>query len=166
MGLWPVNLIVTTLRSFWWNESKDIMTRTNMHISNVKLPFYPPCEVKCGLQIRCQQLYPLVHRSCDHFVMTYIVFISHLYIWWCMLFLTYLSMCCFISLFIHTFLYVYNPLFLFHTKMSWWVLFKVFQKDRLSKSIMSWTLFLQSFSRVCDRIRFYCIQQVIMTLVI
>ena len=21
-----------------------------MHISKVKLPFYPPCEVKCGLQ--------------------------------------------------------------------------------------------------------------------
>ena len=77
-----------------------------------------------------------------------------------------LSMCCFFSLFIHIFLYVCNLLFLFHTKMSWWVLFKVFQKDRLSKSIMPWTLFLQSFSRVCLRIRFYCIQQVIMSWVI
>ena len=28
------------------------MTRIKMHISNVKLPFYPPCEVKCGLQSR------------------------------------------------------------------------------------------------------------------
>ena len=26
------------------------MTRIKIHISNVKLPFYPPCEVKCGLQ--------------------------------------------------------------------------------------------------------------------
>ena len=33
------------------------------------------------------------------------------------------------------FLYVVcNILFLFHTKMPWWVLFKVFQKYRLSKS--------------------------------
>ena len=28
------------------------MTRIKMHISNVKLPFDPPCEVKCGLQNR------------------------------------------------------------------------------------------------------------------
>ena len=26
------------------------MTRIKLHISNVKLPFYPPCEVKCRLQ--------------------------------------------------------------------------------------------------------------------
>ena len=26
------------------------MTRIKMHISNVKLPFYPQCEVKCELQ--------------------------------------------------------------------------------------------------------------------
>ena len=28
------------------------MTRIKIHISNVKLPFYPPCEVKCRLQNR------------------------------------------------------------------------------------------------------------------
>ena len=28
------------------------MTRIKMHISKVKLPFYPPCEVKCELQNR------------------------------------------------------------------------------------------------------------------
>ena len=28
------------------------MTRIKIHIFNVKLPFYPPCEVKCGLQNR------------------------------------------------------------------------------------------------------------------
>ena len=26
------------------------MTKIKMHISKAKLPFYPPCEVKCGLQ--------------------------------------------------------------------------------------------------------------------
>ena len=50
--------------------------------------------------------------------------------------------------------------------MPWWVLFKVFQKCRLSKSIMPWTLFLQSFSRVYARIIFCCIKQVIMSWVI
>ena len=31
-----------------------------MHISNVKLPFYPPCEVKYGLQNKVStQLYNL-----------------------------------------------------------------------------------------------------------
>ena len=49
-----------------------------------------------------------------------------------------------------------QSLFLFYTKMPWWVLFKVFQKDKLWKSIMPWTLFLQSFSRVCVRVRFSC----------
>ena len=54
-----------------------------------------------------------------------------------------------------------QSLFLFHTKMPWWVLFKVFQKDRLWKSIMPWTLFLQSFLRVCVRVRFVCNSQVL-----
>ena len=53
------------------------------------------------------------------------------------------------------FLYiVYNLLFLPHIKMPWWVLFKVFQKYKLSKSSLSWTLFLQNFSRVYVRIDF------------
>ena len=68
---------------------------------------------------------------------------------------TYPFICCFFSLFIHMFLiYVCNLLFIFHTKMPWWVFFKVFQKDRLSKSSMPWTLFLQKFSRVCVRVEF------------
>ena len=29
---------------------KDLMTIIKMHISKVKLPFYPQCEVKCRLQ--------------------------------------------------------------------------------------------------------------------
>ena len=41
---------------------------------------------------------------------------------------SFLSLCtCFLYI-------VYNLLFPFHTKMPWWVLFKVFQKYRLSKS--------------------------------
>ena len=70
------------------------------------------------------------------------------------------------SLYTYASYYVCKLIFLFHTKMPWWVLFKMFQKDRLSKSIMLWTLFLQSFSRFFVRIRFYCIQQVIMSWVI
>ena len=73
---------------------------------------------------------------------------------------SFLSLCtCFLFI-------VCNLLFLFHTKMPWWVLFKVFQKYKLSMSFLPWTLFLQSFSRVCARIRFYCIQQVSMSWVI
>ena len=61
---------------------------------------------------------------------------------------SFLSLCtCFL-------LFACNLLFLFHTKMSWWVLFKVFQKYKLSKSFLPWTLFLQSFSRVCVRVDF------------
>ena len=39
-----------TSRSFWWNEIKDLIARIKMHILKAKLPFYPPCEVKCRLQ--------------------------------------------------------------------------------------------------------------------
>ena len=75
-----------------------------------------------------------------------------------MLFFTYLFMCYFFLSLYTCFLFIVgNLLFLFHTKIPWWVLFKVFQKDRLWKSIMPWTLFLQSFSRVCVRFRFFCI---------
>ena len=37
----------------------------------------------------------------------------YIYIWWCMLFFTYLFMCCFFSIFIHMFLYVCNLYFCF-----------------------------------------------------
>ena len=35
------------------------MTRIKRHISKVKLPFYPPCEVKCELQNRVSTI---VHK--------------------------------------------------------------------------------------------------------
>ena len=79
--------------------------------------------------------YFLLLVPCLVTILTYIILIfDFIYIYWCMLFI-YLSMCCFFSLFIHMFLFIVcNLLNLFHTKMSWWVLFKVFQKYRLSKS--------------------------------
>ena len=40
----------------------------------------------------------------------------------------------FLSLYTFFLFDVCNLIFLFHTKMHWWVLFKVFQKNRLSKS--------------------------------
>ena len=84
----------------------------------------------------------------------YLSFDIYIYICWCMLF-TYLFMYCYFSLLCTCFLLlVCNLLFLFHTKMSWWVLSKVCQKYKLSKSFLPWTFFLQSFSRVCVRIDF------------
>ena len=60
-----------------------------------------------------------------------------------------------LSLYTHVYLCM-QSLFLFHTKMPWWVLFKVLQKNKLWKFIMPWTLVLKIFSRVCVRVRFFC----------
>ena len=99
--------------------------------------------------------------------MTHIVLLFLIYIHDDVCYYSPISSCVVFFLSLYTcFFIVCNPLFLFHTKMPYWVLFKVFQKDKLSKFIMPWTLILQSFSRVCVRIRFYCIQQVDMSLVI
>ena len=103
----------------------------------------------------------LVHRSCDHvYIHAFCLSLRYIYIyilwwwWWCMS-SSPISTCIVSFLSLYTcFFIVCNLLFLFHTKMPWWVLFKVFQKYRLSKSSMPWTLFLQSFSRVCARIDF------------
>ena len=66
---------------------------------------------------------------------TYIVLIFDIYIWWCMFFSpTSTCVVSFLHLYTCFLLIVCNLLFLFHTKMPWWVLFKVFQKYRLSKS--------------------------------
>ena len=68
---------------------------------------------------------------------TYIVLIFEIYIYICgdvcLLHLP-LHMLFLFSLYTHVSLIVCNLLFLFHTKMPWWVLFKVFQKYKLSKS--------------------------------
>ena len=96
------------------------------------------------------------------------LYLLSLIYWWCMFFIHLpVHMLSLFFLYTHaSYLFVCNLTILFHTKMSWWVLFKVFQKYRLSKSFLPWTLFLQSFLRVCVRIRFYCIQQVSMSWVI
>ena len=103
-------------------------------------------------------------KPCSHFDIYIYIYILRLLLHS----FTYLFMCYFFSLFMHMFLIncMQSFIFLFHTKMSSWVLFKVFQKYRLSKFFLPWTLFLQIFSRVCVRIRFYCIQQVSMSWVI
>ena len=95
---------------------------------------------------------PHVYWYCDH--LTYIVLIFwYIYVDVCYspifsCIVTFLSLCtCFLLL-------VCNLLFLFHTKMSWWVLSKVCQKYKLSKSFLPWTFFLQNFLRVCVRIDF------------
>ena len=97
-------------------------------------------------------LLPHVHRSCGHLTCIVLIF-WYIYIDVCYspifsYVVFFLSLCtCFL-------LFVCNLLFLFHTKMPWWVLFKVFQKCRLSKSFLPWTLFLQIFLRVCVMIDF------------
>ena len=42
------------------------MIKIKMHISKVKLPFYPPCEVKCRLQMGCQQSPRIEFEKADH----------------------------------------------------------------------------------------------------
>ena len=56
--------------------------------------------------------------------------------WGCYYFISPMFTCIvsFLSLYTRFLYTVCNLLFLFHTKMPWWVLFKVFQKYRLSKS--------------------------------
>ena len=82
---------------------------------------------------------------------TYIVLIFDIYIWYMSSSPTSTYVVSILSLYTCFFI-ICNILFLFHTKMPWWVLFKVFQKYRLLKSSIPWTLFLQNFSRVCVRI--------------
>ena len=74
----------------------------------------------------------LIYWSCDHFDIhcnyTCFIYIDVCY--------SPISQCVVSFLSLYTcFLYIVcNLLFLFQTKMPWWVLFKVFQKYRLSKS--------------------------------
>ena len=87
---------------------------------------------------------------------SYLSFDIYIYIYMLMYVYSPISSCVvsFLSLCTCFLLFVCSLLFLFHTKMLWWVLFKVFQKYKLSKSFLPWTLFLQSFSRVCIGIDF------------
>ena len=72
-------------------------------------------------------LWPFIDIHCTYFLF-YIVDVC---------FFFHLPLSCvvsFLSLYTCFLLFVCNLLFLFHTKMLWWVLFKVSQKYRLSKS--------------------------------
>ena len=79
----------------------------------------------------------LLEIHCSYIVIANLVLMI-LYIWWGCYYssFTYLYMCCFFSLFMHMLFIncMQSFIFLFHTKMPWWILFKVFQKYRLSKS--------------------------------
>ena len=61
------------------------------------------------------------------------VSLIYIYIWCMFSSPTFTCVVSFLSLYTYFFT-VCNLLFLFHTKMPWWVLFKVFWKYRLSKS--------------------------------
>ena len=55
------------------------MTRIKIHISNVKLPFYPPYEVKCELQNRVSIIlfiFQAVHILINYVIVRYIFLIS------------------------------------------------------------------------------------------
>ena len=94
----------------------------------------------------------LVYWSYGHFD------IHYTYIWFSYILMYVLSPIspCVGSLFLYTcFLYnVCNLLFLFHTKMPWWVLFKVFQKYSLLKSTCHKLSSYKVFQDVCVRIDF------------
>ena len=91
--------------------------------------------------------------SCDNFYYIHcILWYIYIYIKWCMFSSPLSHLCCFLSIFIHMFLLVYN-LSLFHT----WCLDESYLSVSVKiacKSTMPWSLFLQSFSRVCVRIDF------------
>ena len=83
------------------------MTRTKMHISNVKLPFYPPCEVKCGLQ----------NSDVNNFILLYTGLVTILSWHTLYLFLIYIydDVCCFSlsSLCVVSFLSLYTRFFMY-----------------------------------------------------
>ena len=83
------------------------------------------------------------NKPCTHFDIYIYIYIEVVIIF----FHLSLHVLFFFFLFIHMLLIYCMQyfIFIFYTKMSWWVLFKVFQKYKLSKSFLPWTLFLQVF---------------------
>ena len=69
---------------------------------------------------------PLVHQSCDHFIMTYIVLYSFIYMLM-YVFFTY-STCVVSFLSLYTCFFMYAIFISVSHKMRWWVLFKCFRK--------------------------------------
>ena len=83
----------------------------------------------------------LVHEVLWPFIDIHCIYLFHLWLMYDFISPTLSCVVSFLPLYTCFLLLVCNLLFLFHTKMPWWVLFKVFQN-------------LQSFSRVCVRIDF------------
>ena len=112
--------------------------------------------------------YPLVHWSCDHLFMTYIVFI-YIYIYdddddIC--FFTYFSMRCFFSLFIHMFLYVCNLYLCFTLRCLDEFCLTGFKKTGCENLPCHELSFCKVFQKFVLGLNFLVIQQVFMSLVI
>ena len=89
-------------------------------------------------------------RSCDHFYI-YCAYLWYIYIYDDNVCLLHLSFACVVpSLSLYACFFMYAIFISITHMMPWWILF-VFQKNKLWKPIMSWTLFWQSFSRVCSK---------------
>ena len=137
MSTWctyPLSLVTKRGSSFWYESSHIHRGRVSMGDFCDRRSVYTMGDV---VRFLCIFLFALLHLphvywSFDH--LTYIVLIfGFIYVDVCYspIFtsvVSFLSLCtCFLYI-------VCNFLFLFNTKMLWWVLFKVFQKYRLSKS--------------------------------
>ena len=97
----------------------------------------------------------LVHKVFWPFYRHTLYLFSLLYCWCMFLFHLPFHVLFLFSLYTHvSYIYICNLLFLFHTKLSWWILFKVFQKFRLSKSICHKLSSCKFFSRVCVKVDF------------
>ena len=93
-------------------------------------------EILCIFFLSILDTMFLYLRSCDHIVIANLVLVD---IYTFKVVITVLSpiftcVISFLSLYTCFLFFVCNLIFLFHTKMPWWVLFKLFQKYRLSKS--------------------------------
>ena len=97
-------------------------------------------------------------------ILTYIILIFFIY--WCIFFHLPLHVLFLFFLYTHvSYISVCNLLFLFHTKMPWWVLFKVFRNTGY-QSLLAINSFLAKFFKSLYYDKIYCIWQVNMSWVI
>ena len=153
------SILFLYIYAFIWIRCTPLIILDHLYVSQVKLSsFLYPLSImtkkgeklwrKCGFFLRFYMLGEdvfhlvrgsacfilLVHQSCDH------VYIHCAYLWYIYIYMMYvllhlpLHVLFLFYLYTHaSYIIVCNILFLFHTKMSWWVLFNVFQKYRLLK---------------------------------
>ena len=123
--LYPLSIMTKRGRNiFMWFLFKILHVRGR----NICLCKGEMCFILLGGVLTSLFLY---FGSYDHYWHT--LYLSSLYVDVCLLHLP-LHVLFLLSLYTHVSLFVCNLLFLSHTKMPWWVLFKVFQKYKLSKS--------------------------------